>query len=98
MNPLAKLKEKLLVKPTVEDREKVAVVIKGVKKHIKLIDLKKQKEDVEAKPGEEGKVLSEEIIKEKESEDEEEEDKKATPLIVDETKKGYDFTCGFKNV
>ena len=43
MNPLAKLKEKLLVKPTVEDREKVAVVIKGVKKHRKPIDLKKQK-------------------------------------------------------
>ena len=98
MNPLAKLKEKLLVKPTVEDREKVAVVIKGVKKHIKLIDLKKQKEDVEAKPGEEGKVLSEEIIKEKESEDEEEEDKKATPLIVDETKKGYDRVALFKKL
>ena len=85
MNPLAKLKEKLLVKPTVEDREKVAVVIKGVKNPRKPIDLKKQKEELE-----EGEILSEEIIKEKESEDEEEEVKKATPLIVDETKKGYD--------
>ena len=32
MNPLAKLKEKLMIKPNVEERERVAVVIKGVKK------------------------------------------------------------------
>ena len=32
MNPLAKLKEKLMVKPNVVDRERVAVVIKGTKK------------------------------------------------------------------
>ena len=32
MNPLALLKEKLMVKPNVEERERVAVVIKGVKK------------------------------------------------------------------
>ena len=37
MNPLALLKEKLMIKPTVEDRERVAVVIKGVKKHRKPI-------------------------------------------------------------
>jgi len=83
MNPLAKLKEKLLVKPTVEDREKVAVVIKGVKTPRKPIDLKTKEKNVE---GEEGEIISEEIIKEKESE----EVKKATPLIVDETEKGYD--------
>ncbi len=28
-NPLAKLKQKLMIKPTVAEREKVAVVIKG---------------------------------------------------------------------
>jgi hypothetical protein len=32
MNPLAKLKEKLMVKPNVVDRERVAVIIKGSKK------------------------------------------------------------------
>ena len=32
MNPLAKLKEKLMVKPNVVDRERVAVIIKGTKK------------------------------------------------------------------
>ena len=35
MNPLAALKEKLMIKPNVEERERVAVVIKGVKKEIK---------------------------------------------------------------
>ena len=31
MNPLAALKQKLMVKPNVEERQQVAVVIKGVK-------------------------------------------------------------------
>ena len=35
MNPLAALKEKLMIKPNVEERERVAVVIKGVKKERK---------------------------------------------------------------
>ena len=37
MNPLARIKEKLMVKPNVEERERVAVVIKGVKKPRKII-------------------------------------------------------------
>jgi predicted type IV restriction endonuclease len=32
MNPLAALKEKLMVKPNIQERERVAVVIKGIKK------------------------------------------------------------------
>ena len=32
MNPLVALKEKLMIKPNVEERERVAVVIKGIKK------------------------------------------------------------------
>ena len=44
MNPLAVLKEKLMIKPTVEDRERVAVVIKGVKKHRKPIAPKNEEE------------------------------------------------------
>ena len=35
MNPLAALKEKMIIKPKVEDIERVAVVIKGVKRHRK---------------------------------------------------------------
>ena len=31
MNPLAALKEKMMIKPNVEDRERVAILIKGVK-------------------------------------------------------------------
>ena len=31
MNPLEELKQKLMVKPTVQERERVEVVIKGVK-------------------------------------------------------------------
>ena len=45
MNPLAALKEKMIVKPKVEDIERVAVVIKGVKRHRKTKQDKKA-EDV----------------------------------------------------
>jgi hypothetical protein len=50
MNPLALLKEKLMIKPTVEDRERVAVVIKGVKKHRKPIATKKEEEEAPTLP------------------------------------------------
>jgi hypothetical protein len=87
MNPLAALKEKLMIKPNVEERERVAVVIKGVKKERKprapKIKAAKVKEDLE-EDVEEGKPISEEII------EEEEEQKQQGPLIVDETEKGYD--------
>ena len=92
MNPLAKLKEKLMVKPNVEERERVAVVIKGVKKERKPRAPKIKAAKVEEEKGEdeEEKPISETII-EKQSESEEEEEKKqAGPLIVDETEKGYD--------
>ena len=36
MNPLAALKEKMIVKPKVEENEKVAIVIKGTKKQRKV--------------------------------------------------------------
>ena len=32
MNPLVALKEKLMIKPNIEERERVAVLIKGIKK------------------------------------------------------------------
>jgi hypothetical protein len=97
MNPLAALKEKLMIKPNVEERERVAVVIKGVKKErkprapkIKAAKVEEDnKEDIEegkTKPGEPidktEKPISETII--------EEEEEQQGPLIVDETEKGYD--------
>ena len=88
MNPLAKLKEKLMVKPNVEERERVAVVIKGVKNErkprapkIKSAKVEEEGEEKDEKP------ISEKIILEQSESDEE---KQAGPLIVDETEKGYD--------
>ena len=93
MNPLAALKEKLMIKPNVEERERVAVVIKGVKKERKprapKIKAAKVEKDIEEQDVEE-KPISEKIILEQSESDEEEEEKQAGPLIVDETEKGYD--------
>jgi hypothetical protein len=91
MNPLAALKEKLMIKPNVEERERVAVVIKGVKKERKprAPKIKAAKVEEEIEEGEE-KPISEKIILEQSESDEEEEKKTAGPLIVDETEKGYD--------
>ena len=86
MNPLVALKEKLMIKPNVEERERVAVVIKGVKKERKprapKIKTAKVEEDVE-----EDEEKTEKIILEQSESDEE---KQEGPLIVDETEKGYD--------
>jgi hypothetical protein len=76
MNPLDALKQKLIVKPNVEERERVAIVIKGVKTQQK----PKVKSVIK-----QGKDISEEILEEKE-----EKEDKSIPQIVDETKKGYD--------
>ncbi len=92
MNPLAALKEKLMIKPNVEERERVAVVIKGVKKErkpkapkIKAAKIEEEGEEKDEKP------ISKKIILEQSESDEEEEEKKtAGPLIVDETQKGFD--------
>ena len=63
MNNLEKLKQKLMVKPNVEERERVAVVIKGVKKgrkprapKIKAAKVEEEKDEEEDKP------ISEKII------------------------------------
>jgi hypothetical protein len=94
MNPLATLKEKLMVKPNVEERERIAVVIKGVKKHRKP-RAPKTKATEESESDEE--EISEKSIKEKPiksklmiDESGSEEETKNEPVIVDETKKGYD--------
>ena len=90
MNPLVALKEKLMIKPNVEERERVAVVIKGVKKERKprapKIKTAKVEEDLE-EDVEEDEEKTEKIILEQSESDEE---KQEGPLIVDETEKGYD--------
>ena len=91
MNPLAALKEKLMVKPNIEERERVAVVIKGVKKPRKLRAPKTKSVVEEGEEIEEGEEVQKKTDKSKmvvEESDSEEE--KAGPLIVDETQKGFD--------
>ena len=91
MNPLAALKEKLMVKPNVEERERVAVVIKGVKKPRKLKAPKTKTVDKEIEKGEEEEKTGKPkmLIEESDSE-EEQQAAKTGPLIVDETQKGFD--------
>ena len=77
MNPLEELKQKLMVKPTVQERERVEVVIKGVKppkSKVPKKDIQKTKtnqQDITQKQPEEGKEVeeSEEAEESKEGED-----------------------------
>jgi hypothetical protein len=77
MNPLDELKQKLMVKPTVEERERVAVVIKGDKP--KVTKKKRINEELEEREepeeGEERKISARTA---------------KLPIIVDETQKGFD--------
>jgi hypothetical protein len=89
MNPLAALKEKMIVKPKIEEKEQVAIVIKGIKKQRKVGEKKKV-----VKPSKkEGKdeENDQEPVFEEELEEVEEPDEKAEPLIVDETEIGFDY-------
>ena len=88
MNPLATLKEKLMIKPKVEDRERVAVVIKGVKKPTKPKAPKIKATEIE-EIGEIGEIGEKEEKAISIIEDTEEEPKKQQPIIVDETQKGF---------
>lgn len=88
MNPLAALKEKLMVKPTLEDRERVAVVIKGVKKR----KIPPTKNDL-------GKTDTIAVSETKlDDEEDDTNDEKNMPIIVDETKKGFDRIALFKKL
>ena len=84
MNPLDKLKQKLMVKPTIKERERVVVVIKGENPNIKP-KVAKKKHAIEELDEE----LDEELVK-----DESERKMPVTtgkfPIIVDETHKGFD--------
>ena len=93
MNPLESFKEKLKIKPTVEEREKIAVIIKGIKSLEKTKPVKKlEKSEVEDEIKNAQKE-DEDIIEEIEKEE-----IKKRPLIVDETKKGYDRQSLFKKM
>ena len=98
INPLAALKEKLMIKPNVEERERVAVVIKGINKPIKApIKAPKKQKIVEREEGEVSDDNEEEEegeVKEKKPKQNLEETEKQAkifgPTIVDETHKGFD--------
>jgi hypothetical protein len=106
MNNLEKIKQKLMVKPNVQERERVAVVIKGENKLAKSQKNKPEKniaENIEEGIIELGEQIS--TIQEMEgilpanidieemeqiNEKLETKEKPFKPLIVDETQKGYD--------
>ena len=112
MNNLEKLKQKLMVKPNIQERERVAVIIKGEKK-TSIPQTKKKTEKSIAKKVEEGVIeLSEQIsqiqniegilptkIDVKEQEEQQEKELHIQrPLIVDETQKGYDRNALLKKL
>jgi len=76
MNPLEELKQKLMVKPTVKERERVAVVIKGEEKPKKLITKEKIQKEGDSDTE---KNIKTNIVR-----------IKPKTLIIDETKKDYD--------
>ena len=99
MNPLALLKEKLMVKPNVVERELVAVVIKGIKTPKKpdrpkttAKDKTQEKPQEDEDENEDEPQISKLIIEETENKEEEELENKK-PLIVDETAKGFDINA-----
>ena len=97
MNPLAALKEKMMIKPNVEERERVAIVIKGVKQPKKTAAEKKPRPDnstvVKAPKlvleADEETAIEEEAVKEAEKK-QKVEAKTAGPVIIDATEKGFD--------
>ena len=93
MNPLESLKQKLMIKPTVEERERVAVIIKG-----ETTKPTKKLRNVQEPVREEG----EEIEEISEGDDEVLKTQNnvilTAPLIVDETQRGYDRETLFKKL
>ena len=89
MNPLEALKQKLKVKPVVEEKERVAVVIKGEQ----LKQPSQPKKKVVKEKEKEGDEL-EEFVPEVDEEDKDIVKEPVTaikgPLIIDETDKGFD--------
>ena len=88
MNPLDKLKQKLMVKPTLEERERVAVIIKGEKTPIKRKVAKAQTEQNKSMDETEKPIVEKPYVEG--DEEEINEQPKKLPIIVNETQKGYD--------
>ena len=90
MNHLETLKQKLMVKPTVEEREKVAVIINGTTKIQKKPKIIQKRQESEKEEGEESED-DEEGEQDKDIEDDESEnDTQPITKIVDETNTGFD--------
>jgi hypothetical protein len=83
MNPLEALKQKLKVKPIVEEKQKIAVVIKGDKQELLEPTKKKQRNKEEELEEFIPEVEEKDIVKEPASIIQK-------PVIVDQTDKGYD--------
>jgi hypothetical protein len=114
MNHLEQLKNQLMVKPDVKERERVAVVIKGEKKQKKprAPTVKKKTDKTIGEQIKEGVTDLGEQISEMQyiegilpvkvdiddSEDEEEIGKSKRPTIVDKTHEGYDIETLFKKL
>jgi len=94
MNHLEQLKQQLMIKPNIQERERVAVVIKGDKNPRKRM-APIEKTQIEKNIGEELEEQEDkDIIEEQEEKDiiEEKDDKEPTgrPIIIDKTDIGYD--------
>jgi hypothetical protein len=85
-NPLEALKQKMIIKPQVEERQRVAIIIKGDKpqkrKATKAIENIDSNSDSETEKVIEQKPISEQIGEIKED--------KMKPIIIDKTQQGYD--------
>jgi hypothetical protein len=101
MNPLAALKEKMMIKPNIEEREKVAILIKGVKPNKRVPAEKKEPVKKKEQPSAPKlKLEGDEPIDWEDVEEEEEKEEsvvkavketsKDGPIIVDATEKGFD--------
>jgi hypothetical protein len=90
MNHLEQLKQQLMVKPNIQERERIAVVIKGDKKPRKpmaIIEKKKREKNI---GDEQEEIVEEEIEEKEEMEDKQEQETTRRPIIVDKTDIGYD--------
>jgi len=88
MNPLDKLKQKMMVKPTVQEREKVRVVIKGEKK--RKTSKKMEGPVIELEIGEEKSEPDSADLEVEVGEEEEEREPKQKMVIIDATDQGFD--------
>jgi hypothetical protein len=90
MNHLEQLKQQLMVKPNIQERERVAVVIKGEKKPRKPMAPIEKKKTEKIDGDEDGEEVVEEIDEKEEQEPVGEEKPTGRPIIIDKTDVGYD--------